>query len=500
MKVWKKMLCMALCLSMATTAMGCDKIRGAFGGGDSASDSFGWEMSGEPDVIADSIFDGAVATLENMKSCEVTFTVSGAVKSEYFNEDGSSEVNSSPVEMTVNVVVSQQAVKLTAIQASQNYEYDDEGNAIITDIISVNEQVITAEYSYDRSYYYGVNATQAEITEIANAEKWYKTETTVADDLSTSIQETFGEIPVELIEKLLATKEVKQAQEVIETAIKDNIADAIKAGKIKNGKATYEEDFADDVNSVISFLENIDENKDTLGNVINRALATVAPGLTAEALLGQIKAYTKMTVAEALTSIDELLTANYNTNLQAIKDAIVNSEIMGVLFTDVLEMDAETIAQIKAWQVSSLKEDPEIKDLIIGDLINSFMIENGMVEAPVEGEEPIDYCAEYLAIIETALETTLAELGVEIPSFKGVHINEVKVSSEMLINSKYWVEAVSGGLSLDLEVEEFDYETGALSYSTSLDIGLAVSITKISDKTVDIEIPADANCNVVTDK
>ena len=147
-----------------------------------------------------------------------------------------------------------------------------------------------------------------------------------------------------------------------------------------------------------------------------------------------------------------------------------------------------------------MKEDPEIKDLIIGDLINSFMIENGMVEAPVEGEEPIDYCAEYLAIIETALETTLAELGVEIPSFKGVHINEVKVSSEMLINSKYWVEAVSGGLSLDLEVEEFDYETGALSYSTSLDIGLAVSITKISDKTVDIEIPADANCNVVTDK
>ena len=207
-----------------------------------------------------------------------------------------------------------------------------------------------------------------------------------------------------------------------------------------------------------------------------------------------------MTVAEALTSIDVMLTAKYNTNLQAIKDAIINSEIMGVLFTDVLGLDAETIAQIKAWKVSSLKEDPEMKDLLVGDLINEFLLEMELVEAPEEGERPIDYCAEYLAMFEMALDTTLAELDIEIPSFKGIHIEKIKVASEMQMSKKYWLESVSSSLSLGLDVEEYDYETGILDYKTSVDLNLALSIAKISNKIVDIKIPADENCTVITDK
>ena len=500
MSSWKKVLCMSLCLTTVSMSVGCDNIRNAFNSSDSASDEVITEE--QATVLADSYFEGVLATLDNMKSFKFTMSVSGETQTIPVGQGGEAteDADSSTIDVRIDAVISQQAIQLKVSEASKDYQYDDNGNVIsITDEMFVDESIVTAEYTYNRSYYYDIGATEEEIANIANTEKWYKVETTLEEDISVSIEETFGELPVELIKKLLATKEVKQAKEAVVAAIKDAIADEILAGHIKNGKVAYEEDFADDVNAIITFLENIDENKDTLGKVINRVLATVAPGITVEAVLGQIKAYTKMTVSEALTAIDDMLTTNYQTNLQAIKDAIVNSEIADVLFTDAFAFDAETIQVIKDWKVESLKTG-EYKDVVLGDLINTFLLENGVVEAPTEGEDSVDYCAEYLALAEMALDMTLADLEIEIPSFKGINIEEIKTSFEMQFNNKYWVEAVSGAFALALEVEEFNYDTDALEYRNTLDFTLAFGIEEISDKTAVIVIPADDDCNVVTGK
>ena len=500
MVVWKKTLCMALCLTMMTSAVGCNNLREAFGGDStdsSVDNSQNQEIElteTEAETLAESYYNGLLATAEGVKSFAVSASLALDAKTEYVGEDGKIDESLTETDSnkaTFDIVVSQTdagvVIKLYA-ETDGTYYYYENGEEVEIAYTSYADIIVTPDYTYQRNYEIDESMTADEIAE-QKATKWYKSETTFDEEITTSINEVFESLPEGLLDKLLATKEIKDAEQMLISASKNVIKEALLAGAIKGG-ISFEEDLAGKANEIMTFLEGIDEEKDTLGKVINHALTAVAPGLTAEALLGQLKAYSKMTVSEALTSIDEFLASTYQTDLQTIKDEIVNSEFASVLFKDAFVFEDDIVQQIKDWKVASLKEG-EYKDVIVSDFINTFLVENEIVTPPEEGEAP-NYCMEGLAMAEAALDATLAELDIEIPSFKGINLEEVKVSSTVKFTDKYWLESVSDAVSLKLTVENFNDE-GAVEYYGTLGVQAALNISNISDKAVTIELPAEAD-------
>lgn len=513
MKMWKKTMAMLMCATMAVGSFAaCNKD------GDSSSNDSTPTPPAPPaptaeelaTAAAEAYVNGAIDTLKNAKSFKVVINVNNKDVTDYFGEDGETvdpELQETDEgSSTVEIILSQDgdgvAIHTTEIEVD-TYNYDDEetGAEIEVTNTNVNETIMKGGVEYSRYYYYDDSMTADEIA-AAKAEKWNKY--TEAEEGAEGEMAVTSIISEELIQKLLDTKEVEDAYNMLIDALTGELKTKILSETVADGNFVWEYDFADEVNAILAYIEGIDETKDTLGKVVNEVLAEVAPGLTAEALIGQLKAYSKMTVADALKNIDTML-AEYETSLQGIKDAIFNSEIMGVLLTDegilaATGLDAATIQSIKDWKFASLQEaGNEVGSAIVGELINGLLLQQGIVEAPEEGEEPIDYVAQFLAEAEANLAMTFEELGMEMPDMAGNLAKKLEgtygvsfdTTSKALktINFSFYAELVSYEEDYNEATDEYDLVVG---YYTQI-IDMDITVSEISASTVTINAPAEAD-------
>ena len=90
-----------------------------------------------------------------------------------------------------------------------------------------------------------------------------------------------------------------------------------------------------------------------------------------------------------------------------------------------------------------------------------------MVEAPADGEAPIDYCAAALQQLEEAGAKTLQQLGISFDALNGFGVSKLALSTGIdFSDDGTSLEALSGGIEIALSgpemetVEDAEVQTG----------------------------------------
>ncbi len=438
MGIFKKVVCMGLCAAMVIPFAACE--------GGSKKPTKEEKAASQ----AAAYVDGALTTIENARSFKLKLVSKEASKSEYskYPEQSYSASETMTCEMTVSIADNDVAVYCVSTTESV---YDEET------YVWKDESIYKEGILYIRSY---------EVEDGEEAPQWEK--------LDEENGLSLDAIPMDMISKLLETKEVDDVVKASLEEYKALIAQEILEDKVVDGKVSIDYDYASYLNGWIEYLAGLDEQKATLGSVVNKVLAEISPSLTAEGILGQLSAYSKMTVSEALTSIDAFLTLQHKTTLQGIKDAIVNSELMSVVFKEILQADADTIAAIKNWKFDSLKTG-EVGSLVLGDLINGYLMESGYVPTPEEGETPVDYVKEFLDTAKDMLGKTLAELDLSFDLLKSYKFNQLNVSNAMTFDDNNSLKDWSLSAAFAMQRNEYEEEKQIGCLTASLEVVLTIS-------------------------
>lgn len=510
MIMWKKVLCMALCFVMVGSVAACgDKGKDKnSSSGSSVSDTGSGTTSDSTDgtssggdntdyaAAAKQYMDGAAATLENAKSVKIKLVSELSSKEEAVGEDGKVDETLTETEdeiSTIEIVISEDgddvaiSVVSTDVYDSTIYnDKEDEGTDVVR--TSVTEEISKGGVDYSRYYSYHDAMTEAEIAEAKNA-TWKTVENIGHGGES---EEVGGGLPTELIQKILATKEVGDAVTVLIESLNTSMAGKLEAEEVTDGTFTWAFDYTDKINEAYDWYEGIDKETQTLGEVVNEALGKVKTGLTIEAILGTVKAYKTKTVAQALTDIDALLGEDYETSLQAIKDALVNTELAGVIMKDAMGMGDEEITAVKDWKFESLKAEG-MGEAIVGDLLNGMLMQMApeMFPAPEAGAAPVDHLAQYIGMVEEKLATKIAELPFELPEMPG---NPEYLAFSGSVTAKfnaetYALESIKGVVDNDVKMT---YKMGdvVMGYATQ-DMDISFEVTEISATPVTINAPTN---------
>lgn len=429
---------------------------------------------------AGAYMDSALTTLQNAKSFKLTFVEKETNAYEYFGEESNvidPELNYSDSEQTTTEITIAEDGEGIAMHYVSTYESKSEDYTYVY----VEETIYKGEYAYTRSYEVSEEETEPSY--------WVKIE---GESSSNKIMM----LPVDVIPKILKTKEVEDAARKLLDKLEDAVVEEILAGKATNGNVVIDYDYKEYVKGWIDYFNSVDETKTTLGSVVNKVLSEVSSGLTVEAILGQLSAYSKMTVADALTSLDALLANKYDTSLQAIKDAIVNSEVMGVIFEDLMKLDAAAIAEAKAWKFESLKTG-EYGSRIVSDVINEYLMTSGLVPTPEDGEDPVDYVEQFLTSATAALGKTLAELGMNMDSYDGMEIKSFGGNTALTFDSANALKEWSVYFGSEITEKEYEYETvdevevaTHIGYETTKS-EMTFTVSDISSSAVTINAPAE---------
>ncbi len=518
--MWKKVLCMALCFVMVGSVAACgdkgkDKNSSSDGtsisdtASDTTSDSTEGTSSGGDNTdyaaAAKQYMDGAVATLENAKSVKITLNQKLSGKNEILGQDGQVDETLTETEdetSKIEIVISEDgddvaiSVVTTEVYDSTIYNKEDDTETEVV-ATSVTEEISKGGVDYSRHYYYNDAMTETEIAE-AKATDW----TTIENiGHGGDVVEVGGGLPTELIQKILATKEVGDAVTVLIESLNSSMAGKLEASEVTDGTFTWAFDYTDEVNAMYAWVNGIDEANQTVSEVVNEVLGKVKTGLTIEAIIGTIKAYKGKTVAQALTDIDTLLGEDYETSLQAIKDALVNTELAGVIMKDAMGMEDEDIAAVKAWKFDSLKAEG-MGEAIVGDLLNGMLIQmvSAMSPTPEADATPVDYLAQYIQMVEEMLTMKIAELPFaadeegnslpfEIPEIPMEYLALSGSITAKFNATTYALESIKGSVDNDMKMT-YKMDDVVMGYATQ-DMDISFEVTEISTTPVTINAPTN---------
>ena len=468
MKIWKKIACLALC---ATMSLGTFAACGQENGGGKETEAQRLEKA---QASAKKYVQTVSDTLENAKSFHISGKVN-AKTTEGFDGEVDEEMQ---VSLCLDITLTQDGDSFAMQMTAKSEEVEIEFGSIDYSYQMINEAIIKDGYVYSRSYVVSSDMTSEELE--ATKGLWYKEEITMPEEISS--------LDINFVNSLLNATEIKELSAKILGGAQEILVEKFFNGDAANGKVAWTKNIAPDINEVVAFIESIDETKDTLGDVLNRTLAEITDNLTIENILAKVKEYKDKTVAQALTEIDAEL-AKKDTSLQGIYDKIVNSEVVNLLLTQ-FGMDAESVAQMKAFKIEELKT--AYGEMTLGDVVNMIM---EMYYG--EGEEPIDYASQVIAMLEAALDTTLEELGVEMPDLSMLQVNNMTIDTGLQLNSAgNALEKLY--LSVDVDVKEtytglaIDEDRGMFGYTKFYQyvISADLEIYSFSSSTVVINAPA----------
>lgn len=448
MKQWKKATCMALCLTMFCGATACGET--------GMSEE---EAKKQAAKTAKQYVNVLSTALDSAKSCKITGSVRVHTKEEYFGDDGETVDGTLTEEETeagvLELVITEDGANGYALSFFyQQTETEREEGEFEHEFMQA-EIIVKDGYIYQRSYEIEDDMTAEEIA----AAKGYWTKGQIASSEQAAAMLTMAE-------QLMNAKEVKEYSAKMWAAAQEVVAQQIFNGEVKDGEVTLSKNFTTDWNATLDFLSGID-GTDTLGETLNKVLVKINPALTAEGLVGLLKAYRNQTVTESLTAIDGAL-AKYGTSLQGIYDGILNSGVANILFTEVLGVPQQTILQLKAFKLETMKA--QFGTLRLGDAVNMVvaMVVGGMDDdvtgdevfaenddsAPEENpDEAVDYYGKFVVALEAALQRTLDDLGVSVPDFSGTRVNDFTLSAGLALNKAGdALRALDLGLKADVQM------------------------------------------------
>ena len=478
MKFWKRATCIATCAMLASGSfVACD-----------TDDTSKTDRMKNAQLSARNYVTAISSALETVKS----FTVSGEIvlneQTEYFdvdNERNDDVVESNQIVFSIDATVTQDGDDYAFAATLTNKEIEKDATVSYE---SVAEIIIKDGYQYYRDYY--LKSTMTEEEKAAQIPLWTKEPFEVTEE--------YPFLDGGFINQLFNAKEVKEFGAQLMESAQTVLVDKFLANEVKNGEVTWSNNYAQDINALFAYIEGIDETQYTLGQLINTALAEIDPLLTVEGILASIKAYQTKTVGEVLTAIDAEL-AKKGTSLQGIYDSIVNSEVLAVVLQQAgVTIPAETLAAMKAFKVDMLKT--QYGAMTVNEAMNLLLVELGVVDAPEEGEEPTDYFAELLNLLEALMGVPLDELDIEMPDVDGISFNHAIVSAGAKVDmTRKTLQSVFFGVdaTVKIPVTHYEYDDAAgknvetVVGNSVIDIDAKITLSQFKNVATAIQVPAD---------
>ncbi len=278
---------------------------------------------------------------------------------------------------------------------------------------------------------------------------------------------------------------------------------AITVFDIKDNKGSISIDAKPVFDNFKNYMNSI--NSYTASQVINDALALVSEDLTTKVILDELERIAGLTVNQALAEIDAMLTEDYGTTLQGIYDTVVTNPEFVEAVTEMLKEQADTslteaeIAQtitgIQSIKIADLIAQYEIGDVVIYDLIVSFIPnEDGEAEIPALAEL-FDSIEELLAMPVPDFEEAI---GIQIFStiqwqLATITVNELSAKLDLNFKGVFNIDTVEGELNYDVYIKESSYFDGEeVKYDTSdTDLKISFKIYDISEESVAVSAPTD---------
>ena len=325
--------------------------------------------------------------------------------------------------------------------------------------------------------------------------------------------------------------------ELLSTEKKNELLNALGAQiatvfNIKDNKGSVSFDAKPAIDELFAYIAALDLETDTVGGVLDDALALVSEDLTSAALVNELERVAGLTVNEALAEIDAWLTENHNTTLQGLYDTIVNNaDVVAFLEAYIANnvgldptipeekaMIDEQIAEMQAVNFAELIAEAEIGSITLYELIISSL------PTPSETEEAPAYPtkAEFFEMIRSYLGMTLAEFeeATGAPIFTAIKtyasyitVNKLNGKLDLGFEGMLSLKSINGELNVDMattmpsEIEgKEDYARLALSVKLSVSeissaanaIALPEEITVIDENLIDGYFYSDNNDYIST--
>lgn len=280
---------------------------------------------------------------------------------------------------------------------------------------------------------------------------------------------------------------------------------AITAFDIKDNKGSISIDAKPVFDGFKNYITSIDTSAYTVSYVIDDALELISEDLTTKVILDELERIAGLTVNQALAEIDAMLTEDYGTTLQGIYDTVVNNPDFVEALTEILKEQAdtslteaeiaETIEDIQSIKIADLIAQYEIGDVVIYDLIVSFIPNE-------DGEAEIPTCAELFDSIEALLEMTIYDFeqatGIAIfSSIKSqlltITVNELNARLDLNFKGVFNIDTIEGEINYDVYTKDVSYfHEDEMKYDTSdTDLKISFKLYDISGESVAISAPTD---------
>ena len=511
MKKLAKLLSVLLTVAMLFSLMACTVTPDAPNDGENNGEG---ELENKNETayaqLSDKIVTSAITKLESAKSVKF----SGVIKLE--EKDGYAGSEEYENEVAVTVTVSEINGKLAVYAKTVGSQSFGEA-----ELVMITETTYAGGYVYSRTYYYPVGSDEDEIAMAMENALW----TRDYDNMGItglSIEELSD------IVKSLVTDEAL-------SGLKAEIVKQLEASAGTNGKLELSYDLAPDIARILDYLKTV-KGTDTLGKIINDALAAVAPELTVEKLIAAVLACESKTVSEALAELEAYTVSEGMGTLQEIWDGFVSSPSFDMLVS-MMEMPEDVVAVMKAFKLADIinvygeytvadvlytvmasqSEEPEDDYEYEGDGDDEFDGEfEEITPVPPTPSSPVmkapeGFMMSLLGEVIPMLNVTFDQMGMDVYEFIYVTFGidvypETKANKlEFKVYADFDTESgelTAVGFGADIDVEnksyyyDYDEETRVEGIGT-LKLKIEFAISEIPDSAAVIEIPAD---NMITDE
>ena len=483
MKKWKKWLTMLLSSVMVGSfAVACnsgDNSSESSGGGSSSSSSSGGGNSssigggsssddgnssssggGSNSQAAQGYVAAIEAMLQETKSLKIAMDVDMTEKSTLVNDDGTlntDEVDVDGAKVKVEVTLSLDANNALSLYGVAEMEevYGDKT------YIEISEGLIIGGASYNRYYGYEKGAAASEIDK-----GYWEKEMLPFEELSVEavVAAMMGDGGMDIVEDLLSAKEFADVKVFVKEGFTKVFEALLDAELIEDGEMSASIDFAPIVTDWVEYLNGIDETEVTFSEFVENTTEKLGIAITYDSLLDDISAFGEKTVADAFDNLDTFAEENFDMSLQEMYNAALESEIAGKLFV-LAGMDADAIAQLKAYELASLKDAygtikfKELVNMVMAESMGGQQGGSDMAQPMSDSEEPeeVDYWAQIIAMLTQAKTMTLAETLGELPEIP-LTANKLAFEGGITFDANKKITAIDFAYQIDAAAEVTDEE------------------------------------------
>ena len=333
------------------------------------------------------------------------------------------------------------------------------------------------------------------------------------------------------IQQIFATKEMQDVMAFLGDAYDAVWMSLMDAGTIEDNVWSMTTDFAHVIEYWNDYAAIINEGTMTYGEFVEDFFRRMGVTVSYDQMINDVSVLVSKTVPEAIDILETFAQENFEMSLQELKDALVNTELAGVVMNMMVGGDADAIAAIKAWQVDTLKNDETLKAMTLKDLINMAIessqpqedtdvngdptvdggyTENEKIETMSgeitdgatdgsEGEEvetqPTDYVAQYIAMLTQMKSTTLAEMEMYMPEIPVSNVEALTMTNSLTFNeegTKVTGAGVAFAVDMDVTTEVYDYETDSyVSTTGGIKMAISLNVDEFATTAATVTAPAE---------